>query len=94
MRKLLPLLVVCLGTALSASSQCSTANINWDALDFIPTTGYSNANAAAIARNQAFVIGKNRLNIATNSMYEPPIIAVASTDFVSRYIQKVRANHR
>lgn len=64
MRKLLPSLVACLCTALSASSQCSTASLNWDALDFIPTTGYSNATATAIAQNQYFAFGKNRLNIA------------------------------
>jgi hypothetical protein len=64
MRKLLPCLVACMYTALSASSQCSTASLNWDALDFIPTTGYSNATATAMARNQYFAFGKNRLNIA------------------------------
>ena len=34
------------------------------------------------------------LVIATNSMYAPPIIPVASTDFVSRYTQNTSANHR
>ena len=32
--------------------------------------------------------------IATNSMYAPPMIPVASTDCVSMYTQKVSANHR
>ena len=31
---------------------------------------------------------------ATRSMYEPPMIAVASTDLVSRYAQNVSAHHR
>lgn len=31
---------------------------------------------------------------ATSSMYEPPMMAVASTDRVSRYAQNVSANHR
>ncbi len=30
----------------------------------------------------------------TSSMNDPPMIAVASTDRVSRYTQKVSANHR
>jgi hypothetical protein len=33
-------------------------------------------------------------NTATSSMYEPPMIAVASTDRVSRYAQNVRAHQR
>ena len=31
---------------------------------------------------------------ATSSMYDPPMMAVASTDRVSRYTQKVSAHHR
>ncbi len=33
-------------------------------------------------------------NTAIRSMYAPPMIPVASTDRVSRYTQKVSANHR
>ena len=40
------------------------ASLNWDALDFIPSTGYSNASATAIAYNQSFTLGKNRVNIS------------------------------
>jgi hypothetical protein len=64
MRKLLLLLAVCLCTAFSSFSQCSTANINWDALEYIPAGGYTFATASAIANNQYFAIGKNRLNIS------------------------------
>jgi hypothetical protein len=63
MRKLLPLLVVSLGAAFSASSQCSTASLNWDALDYLPTSGYSNTTAQNLSPNQYFAFGKNRLNI-------------------------------
>lgn len=66
MRKLLRILVVCLGTAFSAFtafSQCSTASLNWDALDYLPTAGYSNATAITLSPNQYFAFGKTRLNI-------------------------------
>jgi hypothetical protein len=63
MRKFLPLLVVCLCTTFSAVSQCSTATLDWDALDYLATTGYSNTTAQTISPSQYFAIGKNRLNI-------------------------------
>ncbi|MNR59557.1 hypothetical protein D3C85_1808350 [compost metagenome] len=40
------------------------------------------------------IVSNTIVKIATSSMYEPPIIPVANTDFVSRYTQNVSANHK
>lgn len=69
MRKLLPLLVVCLSTALATLSQtCPTghtkASLNWDNLDFLvqdPT--YISASQAQI---QYFAFGTNKVTITHN----------------------------
>jgi hypothetical protein len=64
MRKLLPLLAVCLSAAFSASSQCTTANVNWDALDYFPTTGYTGFSlTSTMSPKQTFAFGKNKLTI-------------------------------
>jgi hypothetical protein len=48
----------------SAFSQCSTANLNWDNLDYLITTGnYSGFVTAAMSQSQGFAIGKNRVVI-------------------------------
>lgn len=49
-------------------TQCAigstNVSLNWDALDYILTTGYSNSVATALSPNQYFAFGRNRLNIA------------------------------
>lgn len=63
-----PLLAALLTSALASLSQClpgsNTANLNWDNLDYLITTGnYSGYVTAAMSRTQAFAIGVNRLEI-------------------------------
>jgi hypothetical protein len=50
--------------AIAGYSQCTTANVNWDNLDYLITTGaYSGFVTAAMSQSQWFMIGKNRVNI-------------------------------
>lgn len=51
----------------SLFAQCTTASLNWDALEYLPTTGYSNAQAIALSPNQKFAFGKNTLTVAYSS---------------------------
>ncbi len=48
----------------------------------------------ACLRWRSTIVPKTIEKIATSSMYAPPMMPVASTDRVSRYTQKVSANHR
>ncbi len=45
-------------------------------------------------RNRSTIVPNTMPNTASSSMYAPPMMPVASTDFVSRYTQKVSANQR
>ncbi|MDQ3843140.1 MAG: T9SS type A sorting domain-containing protein [Bacteroidota bacterium] len=65
MKKMLRLLV---GVLLFLSgnhlfAQCTTASLNWDALDFLQESAYV---SNVIATNQKFAFGKNRLTITHN----------------------------
>jgi hypothetical protein len=49
----------------------TAASVNWDALDYLPTSAYSNAIANAASPNQYFAFGKNRLNITYTGCTSP-----------------------
>ncbi len=60
-----PLLTLLLISHFQSAAQCSTANTNWDNLDYLVTTGsYSGYVTTAMSRTQAFAIGINRVVIA------------------------------
>ena len=54
------------GVATTTSAQClagsNTANLNWDNMDYLVTTGsYAGFVTAAMSQTQAFAIGVNRV---------------------------------
>lgn len=68
MRKLLPLLAAFALSIAGAYGQCPTgytaAALNWDALEYFPTGGYTGyALSGTMSPNQSFAFGKNRLTI-------------------------------
>jgi hypothetical protein len=63
MKKVYSLLFVIL-FVVKVQAQCSTASLNWDGLDFFPTTGYTGFSlTSTLSPNQTFAFGKARLNI-------------------------------
>src|SRR5688500_8370249 len=60
MRKFLPLFACLLFITGLANAQCTTASLNWDALKFLAPGTYV---TAAMASNQNFALGKNKVNI-------------------------------
>jgi hypothetical protein len=47
-----------------AEAQCSTANVNWDNLDYLVTSGnYATYVTTAMSQTQAFALGVNRVSI-------------------------------
>lgn len=68
MRKLLPLVVAFAMSITGAYGQCpsgyNAAALNWDALEYFPTGGYTGYPlSGTMSPNQSFAFGKNRLTI-------------------------------
>src|SRR6478735_3022481 len=78
----------------------SSSALSGNARNIAPATTYADAVTMLESSMTDFffmwstITPNTTPNTATSSMYDPPMIAVASTDFVSRYTQNVSANHR
>lgn len=69
MRILTLLLLFAMLWPCKTNAQCTNANVNWDNLDYLISSGsYSPWVTAAMAQNQRFAIGVNAVNIVTASL--------------------------
>lgn len=67
MKQLRLFTLIALIVPVSGYSQCTNANVNWDNLDFLVTTGaYSPWVTTTMAQSQSFAIGVNRVTISHN----------------------------
>ncbi len=61
-------LILLLSSSVGLRSQCTTANLNWDNLEFLLNAGnYSGFVSTTLSYNQSFALGTNRLTMAVNS---------------------------
>ncbi len=68
MKKVLLLCMLALAACFNAGAQCTTANVNWDNLDFLTTSGnYAGFVTAAQTQDQRFAFGPGLLRVQTTS---------------------------